>query len=248
MGAAARSDPRMTSGYRQPDAQSRPERDGLRHAGAVTAPDLPAELDHPMFASVLSNDDFRDGLAEYAELSLDQLVNNRILDAVPVVSTIRALAGGVLSIRETMLVRKTAAMLSAALDSMTSKDRERWQKRLATESGLRDTGERLLMIVDSVTSVTKADMVGRAFRHYLDGACDQVSLRRTIEMIAGALTEDLVELVNLNGGDPATLADDVQARLTSIGFLVNRSNAIMTSNSRPPATSSVATLLRRAQT
>jgi hypothetical protein len=138
---------------------------------AMTAADdnsSAASADHTLVRSILDLPDLREIAEDLAQRGLETAVDNEAIAAIPVVKTIVAIAHGVLGYRDRWLIQKLAAMLYA-IGEPTEPDRDRWKRRLSDDHGLRDTGERVLAVIDRVTSIAKAQMIGRAFRAYLDG-------------------------------------------------------------------------------
>ncbi len=83
----------------------------------------------------------------------------------------------------------------SAIGEASERDVVKWRERINTDGG-REIGERVLAVVDRITSAYKATLIGKVFREYLDGRCDCSSFLRTVEMIDSALTEDLLFLAN----------------------------------------------------
>jgi len=187
--------------------------------------------------------------AEMAEVGIDALVDNVVLDAIPSVRALRTLFGLPGNFREAWLEKKLLAMMYG-LGPISVEDSERWQKKLASESGLAGTGERVLALVDRVAAALKAELIGQVMRAWLDGTCDRATFLRTAEMIDNALTEDLVYLMESwtdqpwkeGGYEPAA------RRLIAAGLMVDRSSAILDETSKLPAPSDEGALLRSLQT
>jgi hypothetical protein len=182
----------------------------------------------------------RDLAAEYIEIGLDELLASPIVDSIPIVSTIRNLAGGVGGYRDAWLTRKLT-MLIYGFGDFGQEDLERWRKRILTDEDRRDTGERVLAVIDSVTAAYKAELIGRAFRVFLDGRTDRAGFLRLIEMIDRALSEDLRYLIDEWKSDDENATCE---RLISIGLMVSRRSALLDENSQPPEVSSEGVVLR----
>lgn len=120
-------------------------------------------------------------------------------------------------------------------------DVRNWRARLNDEQRVRETGERVLALVDSVTSTWKASLVGQLFRAYLDGVCSRAKFLTAAEMVSTALTEDLRYLVEEwdEGGDSERCT-----RLIAVGLMRDRSSALLLESSQAPTTSSTGDLLR----
>lgn len=196
----------------------------------------------PIVASVLRLPDVQGLAADIAEAGIDAILDNSALDAIPVVASIRALVRGASGFHEAWLTKKLGALLYG-LGEASVKDVDRWRARLKEEAGIRETGERILALVDTVTSVWKAELLGRLFRRYLDGDCDRGEYITTAEMVAAAFTEDLRYLLAEwdEGADSERCA-----RLIAAGLMRDRSSKRLLEGSQPPTTSTSGALLRQA--
>jgi hypothetical protein len=193
----------------------------------------PPEPDDPLLLSVIRLPELHDLVENAAESALDVLVNNDVIDVIPVVGSLRALTRGVVSWRDAHLTRKLIALLQG-VGEVSERDRERWQQRLQDEDGLRDAGERLVALVDRMTSTFKAELVGLLVRRYLDGMISQTTLLRTVEVIDRVLTDDLDSFLRLG---PEGVPEEVADRLISVGLMLDRTALMALESSRPPAAS-----------
>lgn len=197
------------------------------------------EAEDPVVASVLRLPEVHDVAARALEAGLDAIVENSALDAIPVVASVRALARGVVAFHDAWLTKKLAALMFGVGEA-SDRDVERWRARLDEDGGTRETGERVLALVDGVTSLWKAELLGRLFRLYLDGGCSRVDYLTTAEMVHAALTEDLRFLLH----DWDEGADSERCRrLIAVGLMKDRSSSLLLESSQPPTTSNPGHLL-----
>ena len=195
-----------------------------------------------LIRTVAEMPDVQDTVSDYAEISVDAFVDSGVLDKIPIIGTMRALARGVAGFREARLLQKLTVMLFA-LGNVSAAESADWSKKLREDEHVEEFGERVIGIVERVESAMKARLVGLMFRAYLDGRCDRNTFLRSIEMIDRALTEDLAYLVE-HWADGAT--GPACDRLVSVGLLADRSISIVTEGSQPPAPSSEGDLIRSA--
>jgi len=212
-----------------------------RHSHAVPA------IGDSVVESVLRTPELHSLAAEYVEAALDAFVDNALIDVIPIVGTIRGVVQGASSIRDALLAKKLVTMLSA-IGEASEGDVAKWRERINTDGG-RETGERVLEVVDRITSAHKATLIGKVFREYLDGRCDRSSFLRTVEMIDSALTEDLLFLANdwvereWVDGDAY---EGVSSRLIAVGLMKDRVTRLASESSQPPAPSAEGNLIRSA--
>lgn len=201
----------------------------------------PDDADDPVVASVLRLPEVHEVAAGVLEAGLDAVVDNSALDAIPVVASVRALARGVGAFRDVWLTKKLAALIFGVGEA-SDRDVGRWRTRLDGDGGARETGERVLALVDGVTSVWKAELLGRLFRLNLDGECSRADYLTTAEMVHAALTEDLRYLLQDWDDD----ADSERCRrLIAVGLMEDRSSSLLLESSQPPTTSVPGHLLLR---
>lgn len=215
--------------------------------GSASRSDVPHAVTDSLLNSVLRTPELHDVLAEFGDATLDALVDNAAIDVIPVVGAIRGFVHGAGSIRDALLAKKLLAML-VALDEIPTRDLAKWRRRIEEDGG-RETGERVLAVVDRATSTYKATLVGKVFGEYLGGHCDRAAFLRTVEMIDLALTEDLRFLIEdwrERDWDEHELDEVINTRLISIGLIRDRTNRIVAMSSRTPAPSVEGSLLRSA--
>lgn len=182
----------------------------------------------------------RESAESLAETGLEMFLGNPLIDKLPVVSLFVGSYRGIAGFREWHFARKFASLMGGIGDP-SPQDRENWSRRLSEPDGDGELGERLVAVLDRMTARTKADLLGRAFRRFLDGTCSRAEFMRCAEMIDGALTEDLRFLTedwSEGSEDPAC------ARLIAAGLMVDRSAHLSLTDSGPPDLAPEAELLR----
>jgi hypothetical protein len=167
--------------------------------------------------------------AELTDLGVDVVLDNEIVRELPIVHWLVALSRGVISYREQRFAKKLIRLLFG-VGRPTESDIAQWKQRLTNDRGARETGDVILSVVDNATSAWKAELVGRMWRSYLDGDCDQESFRRIIEMINNALTDDLRYL--LEHWDPIA-SNPVVDRLVAVGLLSSRGMSLLNAGDDP---------------
>lgn len=202
----------------------------------------PRTPDEPLAASVLRLPEFSAVAQDLVEAGLDAFVDNAAVDAIPIVASVKALVRGAIGYREAWLSKKLVALLYG-VGQVKERDLQRWRKRLEAEPDLQQTGERVLAVVDRVTSTWKAELIGHLFRLYLDGRCDRAAFLQASEMVDDALTDDLRYLVTewSEGLDTAACK-----RLVSVGLMSDRESRLLLESSQPPTTSDLGALVRDA--
>ena len=210
-------------------------------------------LDESVVDSVQRTPQIRDLAVDLSELGVDELLEriteNEALQAIPVVKSLLAMFRGALSVREAIFTKKLLKFVVGVGD-VSEEDTQRWRRR--TNHDPRDMGERIIVLVDRLSALWKAELMGRVFRLYLDGKCERSSFLRAAEMIDVSLTDDLSYLLHSRdrSSSPAEHEDDEGSatanRLISVGLMTDRSVRLLAESAGPPVPSEEGELLLQA--
>jgi len=108
---------------------------------------------------------------DYAELSIDALIDNPVLKEVPLVKTVVALGKTAIALREWHFVKKLLAFLKElhSGDRASQKANE-FKQRLSSDEAFRNkVTEHILVIVDRYITVDKAKILGHLFKAHVNG-------------------------------------------------------------------------------
>ncbi len=105
-----------------------------------------------------------DILKDYAELGVDSILDSEVIEAIPVVKSISALAKGVATIQDRIFLKKLAHFLSTA-NNLTEGERKAWhQKHIQGSRKIEAAiGGKLMTMVDAVNDDYKAAVLGKLF-------------------------------------------------------------------------------------
>jgi hypothetical protein len=148
------------------------------------------EPNEALVHSIARLPELQEVLADATDLGLAALVENDMLDAIPIVAWVRRFAKGGIAIRDALLARKLIKMLRG-VGAVSDKDRDKWNERLGDRRQAQNIGLRLFAILDKLTDEWKAELVGRLLRRYLDGDLTLNEFLRGMEMIERAFSDDL---------------------------------------------------------
>lgn len=130
----------------------------------------------------------------YAEVGLDSVFDDGLLRDVPVLATILAIARAGAGIRDHLLARKLLTFLRP-IGEVDVEVREQMIARLDNDAGYSGRiGEELLLLLDRLDTIGKAELMGRAFAAYLNRRIDGVMLRRLNYAIDRVQVIDLPKL------------------------------------------------------
>ena len=100
---------------------------------------------------------------DFAELTIDALLDNELLQAIPIVGTVARLYRSSVSIRDGLFLRKVLLFLKE-FDDIPKEDRERFVEELDASEGTRaKAGAALMLLLDRLDDVDKPQLIGRLF-------------------------------------------------------------------------------------
>jgi hypothetical protein len=117
-------------------------------------------------------------LAQVADIVLDVALENDVLKEIPIVSLIVKAFGIGRGIRDRIFLKKLLIFLSEAT-KISPEERKDFSKRLDNEPRLAEScGESALLLLDKLSSIGKARLMGYAFRLFVRGVIDDFVLHR----------------------------------------------------------------------
>jgi hypothetical protein len=116
---------------------------------------------------------------QVADVALHLLSDEELLKEIPIISLFAKAFGLGRGIRDRLFLKKLMAFLSEA-GRISSAEREAFGNRLAAEPPLAEKcGESVLLLLDKLAEISKARLMGFAFRRFVQGIIDEVILHRT---------------------------------------------------------------------
>ena len=115
---------------------------------------------------------------EYAKMAVEALASDEVLSHIPVIKTVRGVAKVVISVRDTILLRKLQNYLYG-FSRVSAEERREMIARLRSEPDYGDRiGERIIELLDRVESDRKPSMIAAAFAAFANKEIDLKTLRR----------------------------------------------------------------------
>lgn len=166
-----------------------------------------------------------DFLEDFAEETLDLLINNPIIKNIPIVKTILAGKDIGVSIYQRHQIQKLlkffAKLNSYKDDESIAKMRT---KLLEDECYLRKEAELTLVILDKITEADKAELIAKAFFLHVKGILNEKNFKESILIIEQIYFIDLSILRKVFCGNPKEIeSEDLSAlnRLEACGLIYN---------------------------
>jgi hypothetical protein len=108
-----------------------------------------------------------DVAANIGETILDNATDNEALKIIPVFGALLKIGQGVIDFRNKMYIRKIAKFIFEST-KLTEEDRSKYQEKLLNdEDECQKSGEAILEILDKITGIEKATLIGKLFRAYI---------------------------------------------------------------------------------
>lgn len=109
--------------------------------------------------------------SDFAEIGLDTITENELLKSIPIVSTVINATNAIVGIRDRLFLRKVAKFLFR-LEEIPRHTRQEFVKRM-NDQRKRDFGETVILLLDRLDSIRKADMVAKVYGKYIVGEIDR---------------------------------------------------------------------------
>lgn len=131
---------------------------------------------------------------DIAEVAMDAALDEGLLKEIPVVSLLVRAFGIGRGIRDRLFLKKVMLFLSEA-GRISAADREAFAKRLLDEPRLAENcGEAAFLLLDKLAQMSKARLMGYAFRRFVQGGIHEVILNRIYAALAFLPFWQLIEL------------------------------------------------------
>ncbi len=138
----------------------------------------------------LASSDLSGVLEDQAEVIVDRILKDGLLKDIPIISTITGAVKTVIAVRDYLLVLKLVRFLQGI--NITEEERAHFEKTIGDDAEYRRTvGQNLLMLIDSLDDVTKADMVARLFKAFLQDNITYDEFKRFASVVESIFIGDL---------------------------------------------------------
>lgn len=137
----------------------------------------------------------QDLIIDYSEKIFDLFLEEGVFKEIPVLKTVVALYKSGKSIKDYYAKKKLCAFLTGC-QGIGSDEVRRFINSLEDEKTRENIGMQVLLIVDKVDDVKKAELIGRALKILIEGEIDFRFYTRLCHMIEKCLYSDILELEN----------------------------------------------------
>ena len=145
---------------------------------------------------------------EFGEVAIDQILADGLLKDIPIIGSVTGILKTIGSTRDYLFYRKVRAFLESAKNDIPTN----LEIPLGGIEQLNRAGESCLLILDRISDVSKASLVGRLFAALASNRINYRSFHRLAEAVADAYFEDLKMFMD----DPLCTQVDQREHLRSL--------------------------------
>ena len=127
------------------------------------------------------------------EIALDGTLDNGILKDIPIFGSAIKIAELTMSIRDHFFLKKLGRFIYQ-LDELTEADKEAISQ-FSKSPDSEKISSKLIQVIDNITDVEKADLIGKLFISYCSGKIDKSNFLRSVDTIHNYFIEDLKRFV-----------------------------------------------------
>lgn len=132
--------------------------------------------------------------ADTVELGLDRIIDEGLLQDIPVVSTVINLVKAGANVRDYFFTKKLLKFL-AAMSDLPKEERRKLVEKLEADGDYRQkVGENIILLLERMDDIHKPELMARAFKAYLSSMIDSVQLQRFNYAIDRLLMCDISKL------------------------------------------------------
>jgi hypothetical protein len=128
---------------------------------------------------------------EIAELGVDKLIETELLKEIPVVGWIVKSYAVTDSVRDKLYGLKVKKFLSA-IEEIPKEKRDKFKDSINNNNeDSEKLCEKILMSLDTITDISKADMIANLFISYLDRQIDKDNFKRCVDIVCNNFVDDI---------------------------------------------------------
>jgi len=156
---------------------------------------------------------------EGAEVIADVLTESELIKSIPVFGTALKLISGTQDLRDKIFLSKIQRFLQE-IENISTIERLQFKESITSdEDSLTRTGETALLVIDKLSDLKKAELLGLYYVSFLCGEIDQHQFRRIASAIDIGFIDDVEEFLK-NGEEELRSQNQYMESLSSAGITV----------------------------
>ena len=174
------------------------------------------EIDDSLLKTI-SDNGANDIISEMSEVTLDSIIQNDLIDKIPIISTLRSVYKISHSISDYLFIQK---LLKFLYELRSLSEQEKIEMKLKMESNNKyqnKIGEKLLEIVNKIDDSDKTVTIAKIFKSYINGDIEIHEFMKFCQIVNKSYLPDLMKLTNFARGQ--SLRSEYSGSLLSMGLL-----------------------------
>lgn len=162
---------------------------------------------------------FLEASLEGAEVIIDSLIESEIIKSIPLVGTALKVISGTRDLRDKIFVSKVQRFVLEVEKLSKEEIFEFNESIISDEEMMRNVGEAALLVLDKISDLKKAELLGFYYSCFLCGHLDEYQYRRVAAAIDTAFIDDIEQFLK-SGLDELLSQKQFMEALFSSGMTV----------------------------
>ena len=165
--------------------------------------------------------EIKDLSLDLIEIPFDLMIENPIVQSIPIVRTVAGVIKFGINIRERYLLKKTLVFLNTMNNNdMTQDERERYKNELLTSpEKLEEELGRVVLLLDRQIDISKAEILGKFYISLKKGDINWNKFCELSSILDAILIQDIERLNEISSKEEQFSGDIREQRLASYGLL-----------------------------
>ena len=182
------------------------------------------ELLIPSFKKSIFDPSLKDAVVDMAEIGLDRVLDNDILQAIPVLRTLVGIGKAYQSIRDRNAMKQTATFIMALREQNIPQNKldEHKRKLDFDPTFAEEELGRVLVILDATHDIEKSKLLAKIYRAYIENLFDWDRFCELSDLVSRLFVSDISLLRAINEGrvSDTTQCEAYRAeRLSAVGLV-----------------------------
>ncbi|KOY87380.1 hypothetical protein AD998_15615 [bacterium 336/3] len=169
----------------------------------------------------LKTSDLKDVTKDITESGIDLLIKNEILKEIPIIKSIVGVFKLGISIKDMFFLKKLLRFLNEINDTTLEERANIINKIEQNPQYTHNLGENLILLIDKLDDLDKANIIGKLFKSVLEQRIDIITFQRICHAVNGIFIHDIYELHKLWKGE--NIVHDIKNNLFIYGFMKRKS-------------------------
>jgi hypothetical protein len=167
------------------------------------------------FIATISESGGTDILSELGEITLDSIIDNDVINQIPVIGTLKSIYKITNSISDHLFVQKILKFLRE-LETLTDSEKAEMKSKIDSAKDNK-IGETVLEIINKIDDSEKPKIIAIIFKSYINEEIDFQIFKKFSQIVNKSYLPDLMKLTDFYRGQPIT--NEYGSSLLSMGLI-----------------------------